>query len=284
MLTLVLVTHNSSQWLPPFAASWNRTVGACAPFPYPVIVADSGSFDGSLSLAGKLMTNVQGLSCGNIGYGAAANRAFALATTPWVLLCNPDLVFPMPFLGQLARISHLHAPRTACIAPQLLNPDNTPQPSVGTWPTLRSILHDRSRPRDQRKYIIPQPSEEAGIDWASGACLLFRKSAFDAVGGFDEKFFLYVEEVDLLKRLANAGWETWFVPTLSVIHLNSNALREPTPLVNRYAARGTLRYFAKHAEFTTLWGYRKMAYLSGRLPFSEAFSSRRNILARPTGP
>jgi N-acetylglucosaminyl-diphospho-decaprenol L-rhamnosyltransferase len=284
MFTLVVVTHNSAGWLPAFAASWNRMLGATAKEPLPVVVADSGSADDSLTAAENLMTRVQTISCGNVGFGAAANRGIAVADTSWVLLCNPDLVFPVEFLWQFAQTTLLNEQGVGCIAPRLTNGDASVQASAGAWPTLRGIVKDQFRPRELRKYIVPQPTEETRIDWASGACLLLRKEAFDAVGGFDELFFLYVEEVDLLKRMANAGWETWFVPRLSVIHLHPNATRAPRQEIEQYAARGLLRYFAKHAGFFTLSAYRKMAYFSGRLPSAEAFARRSRILRKPAGP
>jgi N-acetylglucosaminyl-diphospho-decaprenol L-rhamnosyltransferase len=143
-----------------------------------------------------------------------------------------------------------------------------------------SIIRDQFRPRPWRKYMRPQPAETCRVDWASGACLLLRREAFNAVGGFDEKFFLYVEEVDLQKRLHDAGRETWYVPAATMMHHASHASGPAQPEVLRHSARGTLRYFAKHAGFFTLMGYRKMAFLSGRLGWRDACRSRRHILQR----
>ena len=89
--------------------------------------------------------------------------------------------------------------QVGCIAPRLTNADGSSQPSVGRFPTIRSLICDQFRPRPLRKYQSPQPSKKCAVDWASGACL-FRSSeeAFaPAWGGFDEPYFLYMEEVDL---------------------------------------------------------------------------------------
>ena len=155
---------------------------------------------------------------------------------------------------------------------------------MGRFPTLARIVTDQFRSRPRRKYTFPQPAADARIDWATGACLLLRREAFLAVGGFDEKFFLYAEELDLQKRFQDAGNEVWFTPTIAVTHHDPNAQRPPRPEVQRYAARGLLRYFAKHGGLVTLWGYRKLAFFSGRLPFSEAFTLRNAIIGRATGP
>jgi GT2 family glycosyltransferase len=172
----------------------------------------------------------------------------------------------------------------ACLAPRLLNGDGSVQPSVGIFPSVAAIVRDQFRPREQRKYLYPQPAASRAIDWAMAACLLVRKDAFDAVGGFDERFFLYVEEVDLLRRMKDAGHETWFVPEVAVTHHSPNAARTPRPEVQRYSARGVLRYFAKHGSLLQRGAYRLLALAGGRLPAREALAARSTLLARSTGP
>ena len=122
------------------------------------------------------------------------------------------------------------------------------------------------------------------MDWAMGACLLIRQEAFLAVEGFDEKYFLYVEEVDLQRRLRDTGHGLWFVPEAEVTHHAPNAARVPREEVQRWAARGTLRYFAKFGPVGSLWMYRVLAVVTRRLGLKEAFASRGKILGRPTGP
>ena len=293
-VSLILVTHNSARWLRPFAESWRATVsGAGAPPEWFVTcVADGGSADESPALAAELLPETRIRLCGNVGYGAAANDAIREAGAPWILLCNPDATFSPEFGSRLYQIlraderrrPHWLTEKVGCIAPRLLNPDGTIQPSVGRFPTLAGIARDQFQPRPQRKFVMPQPNVPGPIDWATGACLLLRRDAFLAVGGFDEKYFLYVEEVDLQRRLPLAGYTAMFAPDLVVTHHRPNAAREPRPDVQLWAARGTLRYFAKFAGAGTLCGYRILSLAGGRLRWREAMARRRTILERATGP
>jgi len=265
------------------------------------LIADSDSRDDTPAVATKAFPGSGFLSCGNIGFGAAANRAIAAARAPWILLCNPDLTFPTDFgqrlLGPLfAHLSRDAAPpkwlaaRAGCVAPRLVNADGSPQASVGRFPTIGRIVRDQFRPRERRKYSFPQPALTWGdgqggpIAWASGACLLIHRARCLSVGGFDENYFLYVEEVDLQRRLYNAGHPTWFFPGATVMHHQPNAGRPARPLVQCWSARGTLRYFAKFGGVGSLFAYRMIAFAGGRLSATEAFARREKILERSTGP
>ena len=281
-LALVVVTHDSASWLGRLVETWAVAAERAGVADVPVVIADSGSRDDTLAVAGRLLPGARLLGLGNVGFGAAANRGIGEVSAAWVLLCNPDLTFP-PEFGQRVAAAIGGAPDgVACLAPRLLNADGTPQPSVGKFPSLGGVLRDQLRARERRKYVLPQPVVAGPIDWATGACLLLRREAFWAVGGFDERYFLYVEEVDLQRRLHAAGRKVWFVPEVTVRHYQPNAVRPLRPEIQRYAARGMLRYFAKFGG--GLAGYRMLAFLSGRLPAPEAFASRRNILECSTGP
>jgi N-acetylglucosaminyl-diphospho-decaprenol L-rhamnosyltransferase len=289
-LSLILITHNSARWLTPFITSWEATLRNAPELTTELILADAGSTDDTLHLAQTIRPDATLLPLPNVGFGAAANAATKAAQSPWILLCNPDLTFSPLFAAALlapllASDASIPWSQAACIAPQLLNPDGTIQPSIGRFPTVRSLLADQLRPREQRKYISPQPTAPTPVDWATGACLLLLRHAFLEVGGFDEKFFLYVEEVDLQRRFRDAGHPTWFVPLegAAITHHHPNAARSPRPEVLRWSARGLLRYFAKHQPLS-LSAYRLLALLTGRLPPSEALAPRQKILQRPTGP
>lgn len=281
-VTLVVVTHNSVAWLDGLARTWQATV-AHAHATVPIVLADSGSTDDTLPVAAKVLPSATVLPLGrDVGFGTAANAGAKAATTPWLLLCNPDLQFAPEFFSQILAAAQRSDPATACLAPQLLNPDGSIQPSIGRFPTLTGILRDQFRPRQNRKYLFSQPLREQAVDWATGACLLVRRQAFDAVGGFDEKYFLYGDEVDLQRRFHNAGLTVRFVPAARVTHVHPYAARPPRRQVQRWATRGTLRYFAKFGSPATLSGYRLLAFLSRRLPAREVLAGRAHILSRGT--
>ncbi len=121
-------------------------------------------------------------------------------------------------------------------------------------------------------------------DWATGACLLIRREHWNAVAGFDEKFFLYVEEVDFQRRLAALGLRTLLKRDVAVTHLSPAASRSPSATIRRYAARGLLRYFAKHGTPAQLLTYRLLVLSTGRLSPKEALAPKQKILETPTGP
>lgn len=309
-LTLVLVTCNSGRWLGPFFESWKSAVATCTELARtPMVVADAGSTDETVRVIAKMCPDARVLTVGNIGYGAAGNVAVEMVNTPWFLLCNPDLTFPGEFVDEFLRPLVVNNQRkakpgaeaggmpalrnagvpTALVAPLILNPDGSVQPSVGRFPTIGGMLRDQFRDRGRRKYCFPQPVEAAAIDWATGACLLINRDAFVQVGGFDSKFFLYMEEVDLQRRLVAAGYQNWFCPGTDavrggVIHHAPNANRTPRPQVQRWAARGVLRYFAKHGNALQMLACRGLIMLARRLPVGEVCASRQTILARLTGP
>jgi len=294
VLSLILVTHDSRRWLRGFAESWEALLNASpllVAAGCEVVVADAGSADDSLQLIEEILPNAMRISCGNVGFGKAVNTAARAASGTWLLLCNPDLTFPAGFATLLLEpLLFVGADKpawtnAACIAPRLINLNGTVQPSVGRFPTATGIIRDQFRPRENRKYHFPQPQVPTCIDWAMGACLLLQHEAFLAIDRFDEKYFLYMEEVDLQRRLKAGGYETWFVPVenAAVIHHHPNAARTPRPEVLRWSARGTLRYFAKFSP-SSLFAYRWLAFLTGRLSAGEAFASRESILNKPTGP
>ncbi len=290
-LALIVVTHNSHRWLAAFFDSWHAMLAARGPsagMAVRTIVADAGSSAGQFSVLPSFARDGTIVRLGNIGYGAAANAgAKAAGDATHLLICNPDLTFPGDFARTfLDSLATGVAPfgEQACIAPRLLNPDGSVQPSVGQFLTIWGTIADQFRRREHRKYLHPQPTELCAIDWPMAACLLIRREAFEAVGGFDERFFLYVEEVDLCRRLRDGGREVWFEPGATVVHHSPNAARAPRPEVQRYAARGVLRYFAKHGSWGQLALYRLLAMASGRLSVGEALASRRRIVERSTGP
>ncbi len=193
-----------------------------------VVVSDNGSTDGSREFIqeryGDRVTIVE--NGANLGFAAACNRAFAQTSAPIVFLLNPDAELKDFSLATM--VAFLDAtPRCGIAGSRIYNYDGTIQQSCGEFDTwagafLRSSAWGELRPFRRfangaglRDFHYDKP---ARVDLAIGAALAIRRALLDEIGPFDEQFFLYHEEVDFAKRAADAGWETWFVPTSEAVH------------------------------------------------------------------
>jgi N-acetylglucosaminyl-diphospho-decaprenol L-rhamnosyltransferase len=191
-----------------------------------VVVADNSSSDGSDRALAASDANVVILPMGaNLGFGTAANRGIAALRTDLVLLLNPDTLVEPGTVKVLADTLD-REPRLAAVGPRIENLDGSLYPSVRTFPSITDAVGHaflgfvKPANRFTRRYRMldwdhAQPRD---VDWISGTCMLLRRSAFDAVGGFDEGYFMYVEDVDLCWRLWRAGWRVAYEPAGRVVH------------------------------------------------------------------
>jgi hypothetical protein len=192
-----------------------------------------------------------------VGFAANANRGVAETRAPFVVIANPDAV------AEPGAVALLHAfvaerPRCGVAGPELRYPDGRWQPSRRRFPTVSGTLVRRTplrylfRPfeRQGAHYLLDErPAEPVLADWMLGAFLLYRREMLEELGGFDEKFRLYGEDIDLCYRAAKAGWERWYVPEAVVQH------RYPAVIDRRLLTRrtlwhwrGILRFVRKHPE------------------------------------
>lgn len=210
---------------------------------YEVIVVDNHSGDGCLEMcAAQFPWVVTVASDANRGFGAGNNLGIAKASGSAILVLNPDIAL---FPGQIdALLACLHThPRAGIVGPQLCYPDGTTQDSCFRFPRLFSPLYrrtwvgrlpfarrelDRFLMRDYHR-TVPQ-----SVDWLMGACLLLRRAALNEVGRFDERFFMYFEDLDLCRRSWQLGWEVWYVPAARLVHYHQ-------------------RQSAEHGGFSALW-------------------------------
>ncbi len=182
-----------------------------------VWVVDNGSIDGSPEMVAErhrwahLMRAEE-----NLGFGRAVNRVAAQTDAPWIAAANADIALTPPALARLLDAG-ARDPRAGAIAPRLLLPDGTTQPSVQEFPSLRdSVLSAlRLRPGGARRWDLDRP---AGVPWATGAFLLLRRTAFEQAGRFDERQWLYAEDLDLCWRLGRKGWSVRYEPSAHVRH------------------------------------------------------------------
>ena len=179
-----------------------------------------------------------------------ARQGFPIApASDWVLLLNPDVTVEDGFLDDVTTFVEKLAvadPSAGVVGFRLRNRDGSPQASSGTFPTLKRTLAGLFRPRSRRKCTHRPESTRQPVDWVTGGCLLVRRDCFRQLGGLDESFFLYYEDVDFCRRAVDAGWSVWFDPSLEVTHhwpLHLRRVPAPLRLMTRHAL---LTYARKH--------------------------------------
>lgn len=191
-----------------------------------VVVVDNGSDDGTGGALAASDPEARWLpSGGNLGYGRGANRGVAVATEPYVLVLNPDVLVEPGTVKTLAAALD-RDPALAIVGPRVEEPDGSLYPSVREFPDLLTAAghaflgYIAPRNRFSRSYkLLDWDHSRAGeVPWVSGSCMLVRRSAYESVGGFDERYFMYVEDVDLCWRLRGGGWRIGYEPAGRVVH------------------------------------------------------------------
>ncbi|MGH9305606.1 MAG: glycosyltransferase family 2 protein, partial [Acidimicrobiales bacterium] len=193
-----------------------------------LLVHDNASTDGTPEKLARAVPEADVVTCPeNLGFAGGMNRLLARSTAPWFLALNSD-AWPEPgALAQLVATAESH-PRAAAIAPLLLRPDGTTEHSTHPFPSLGIALLDTFEGRRwlPQGYLERLCLEGAWrhdrarqVDWAVGAALLMRREAIADIGGFDERFFMYVEDVEWCWRARERGWEIQFEPAAVVTHI-----------------------------------------------------------------
>jgi N-acetylglucosaminyl-diphospho-decaprenol L-rhamnosyltransferase len=190
-------------------------------------------------------------------FAANINAGTRETTGELVLVSNPDAV-PEPGAVTVLRAFMETHTRCGVAGPQLVDPDGSWQPSRRRFPTVSGTLVRRTPLRRLRPPLLHQrdhyllderPAEPVETDWMLGGCLLLRRSMLEELGGFDEGFRMYGEEIDLCYRAAKAGWERWYVPAAVVRH-RWDAATDKELFTKRalWHWRGILRFVRKHPE------------------------------------
>jgi N-acetylglucosaminyl-diphospho-decaprenol L-rhamnosyltransferase len=192
-----------------------------------LVVVDNGSVDGSVDALCDALPDVTVVrSSGNVGYARAANLGIAATRAPIVAVLNSDLTIePGTAKAMLARFDH--EPALAACGPRIRNLDGTDYPSARRSPSVGlAVAHGLlglwwpSNPFTVRyRELDADPAEPRSVDWVSGAAIWLRRSALDAAGGWDEGYFMYMEDLELCRRLRIAGFDVAYEPAGAVTHV-----------------------------------------------------------------
>ncbi|MGV3723540.1 MAG: glycosyltransferase family 2 protein [Actinomycetota bacterium] len=260
---------------PEALAAWEKAGRPLQDFPaeqvsWEVIVVDQQSLDGSAEMVeaefpgAKLVRQAP-----NLGFAGGNNVAYRHASGRYFLLLNSDTVMAPGSLTELVRFADAH-PRAGLIGPKLLNPDGSLQYSCRHFPTLaagifRHTPFARFEPKGRftADYLMESWDHASvrEVDWLSGACLLARREMIDEIGGLDDGYFMYFEDVDWAHRAHRAGWEVLYTPQPVVIHeIGRSSDRRPKRMIVMHH-QSAYRFFSRNTAFGRNFGTRGLLAL-----------------------
>ena len=244
---VVVVTYSPGPTLDAFLDTLEKATTR----PVGVVLADNGSTDGAPERAAERPGVELVRTGGNLGYGRAANVGVPHAPGDWVVVANPDLRWEPGALDTLLEAVE-RWPGAGVLGPAILSPDGTLYPSARALPSLgRGIGHALlgwwwpSNPWTAAYRRERGAPREGEAGWLSGSCLVLRREAFDAVGGFDPAYFMYFEDLDLCERICRSGWQVVYVPTAVVVHEGGvSTSRDPRAMADAHHA-SAWRYLSR---------------------------------------
>lgn len=249
VVSAVVVSHNTCADLVLCLASLRDRVTLSQE----TIVVDNGSTDGSVQAVRREFPAVRVIaSPENLGFSRANNLGWRVARAPYVLLLNSDAFLRPGAVEVMAALLDARS-ELGLVGPRNLSPDGTVQVSFGPaltplaeWRQRRLVRGVRERNPEALRRAEEQAAREQEPDWVSAACLLARREALAAVGGFDEGFFLYEEDVDLCVRVRRAGWRVLYTPAAEVVHHLGRSMEQAPARARIEYHRSHLRYYLKH--------------------------------------
>lgn len=218
-----------------------------------IIVVDSASADGAPQMVASEFPSVGLLAqSDNVGFARGNNLGLAVARGAYLLLLNPDTQVQPGAVSEMLSYMQEH-PDVGLVGPQLLNPDGSHQSSRRRFPTLATFIWESTwlqpyAPRAvlRRYYAQDLPDDAVNdVDWVSGAAMLTRRAVVEQVGGLDEGYFMYSEELDWGRRIRLAGWRVVYLPSARIIHHVGKSSEQAVTQRHINFNRARLRYIRK---------------------------------------
>ncbi|WP_094028328.1 glycosyltransferase family 2 protein [Nocardia cerradoensis] len=246
---LALVTYQSAEDLPGFLETLPAAV---EPYTVDVVGIDNVSTDRSAEIVeefgGRVIRNTR-----NVGLAAAINQGAAATDRQWILVANPDTKLTPGSIAALIETAKTDD-RIGMIGPRILRLDGEPYPSGRRFPSLAvGIAHallGGTWPNNPatRRYFGTPVTEVSDVDWISGCCMLFRREAFEAVGGFDDRYFLYFEETKMALDMHRGGWRVVLDPRVEIRHREGGSMRSAPFRKVRSHHRSALRFYCDYHQ------------------------------------
>ena len=258
-LSVIIVTYNSQDFIGECLRSVKQAIekaqirdwglGTGGWLGVETIVVDNASTDRTVEIVQqfenvRLICNAQ-----NLGFAAGVNRGAKAAQGDWLLLLNPDCVVDENALSTLTNFVQNCGDEVAIVGLQLLNADGTLQPSGRRFPKVWEFLLALlgfSRWMETRWFKGRDFMEVQEVDEVSGAALAISRKTFEQVGGMDEGFFLFFEELDLCRRVKAKGLKVVYLPNAKVKHLWGASVKRVPEIARKAQQQSAIKYFRKH--------------------------------------
>lgn len=251
--------------------------------PSELIIVDNNSTDGSRNYLKKLEREKIGnlkviYNSNNLGFGKANNQAMKTSRGEYILLLNSDTIIFDASISQTLFWLSSH-PEYDMVGCRLLNKDKTIQGSVANFPFLKTTLKMLFFDRLSAKKTMNSPNKICPVDWIMGAFMLLRKDVYRKTRGFDESFFMYMEEVEWCYRVYKKGFQVGFYPNARVIHLGGKSSgSRSAPIVNIFS--GLIYFYKKHASFQKLLILKLMLYVKAVISYLIGFLKNDDYLKK----
>lgn len=248
-LSIILISYNTAQITKDTIDSIYKSLQKRDLQTFELIVVDNASKDDSVQILEELSKQYGNLrlikSQENLGFSKGNNLAFAQAQGRYVFFLNSDIIVLEDAIEELLHFYKTHEETVHFVGGKLLNTDLSPQPSCGAFYTPWVVFAALFLKGDYWGLTRSSPYTTRKTDWVSGACILTKAEIFNKLNGFDSDIFMYMEEVDLLYRAAQHGFNTFFYPKAQFVHLGSASSGGKTfPILQVY--EGFLYFYKKH--------------------------------------
>ncbi len=248
-LSVIIVNWNTRDLL---AQCLNSVYATGAGLDFEIIIVDNASSDDSVAMVEERFPGVRlVVNQENVGFARANNQALAMSKGQYALLLNSDALATPGAVQALLGLADAE-PRAGIVGAQLLNTDGSFQASHTPFPNLWQeflILSGIGRMRYGYWHPSRGPEEDRGpqvVDYVQGACLLVRREAFEKVGGLDEGYFMYAEEVDWCYSMREKGWQVWYQPAAKIIHHGGGSSKQRWTQREGDLYCSRVRFFRKH--------------------------------------
>ncbi|MFA6027938.1 MAG: glycosyltransferase family 2 protein [Patescibacteria group bacterium] len=244
MISAIIVSYNTKDLLKKCLQSLQKQKDVSCE----IIVIDNNSQDNSVAMVAKdfpkviLMQNKI-----NGGFAKAVNQGINKARGEYILLINPDMLVPKDSLIKMKKILDENKD-ISLLGAKLVYPNGKVQASVGKFPALLPNLATKLHLSDiinYGRYYKPRYKKLTKVDWVSGGFLMFKKNLIDKIGLWDEKYFLYMEDVDFCQRAADAGLHAAFTPDVSVLHYHMQSTRKNPKKAQEEEKKSRAYYYRK---------------------------------------